>query len=264
MSHFTVNKPMFNKGVRGSYQMSRKKIFQMILAVVIIGCLAGVATAEDKISVNTSVDFYNRYVWRGLDIANTPSMQPSLSAGYDGFEIGVWGAYTLSNQTSASDEIDFWLSYSREFGEGNALTILATDYYFPNAGAKFFNFNNYDDPNPGAHTVELGLSFSSPMLKSLTLSAYVNVYNDGGNNTYFQADYPFKVGETEMGLFCGAAGGSSDNPGYYGTASLNVINMGISAKRDIKMSGSFALPLTVSLIVNPNAEISYFLAGMSF
>lgn len=263
MSRFTVNKLMFNNGTRESYQMSFKQIFQLITTVIVIGCLAGVAMGEDKISVSTSVDLYNRYVWRGLDIANTPSMQPSLSAGYDGFELGVWGAYTLSNQSSVSDEIDFWLSYSREFGDGNALTILATDYYFPNAGPKFFNFNNYDDPNPGAHTVELGLSFSSPILKSLTLSAYMNVYNDEGNNTYFQADYPFKVGETEMGLFCGAAGGSSDNPGYYGTASLNVINLGISARRDIKMSESFSLPLTISLIVNPNSEISYFLAGMS-
>ena len=92
----------------------------------------------------------------------------------------------------------------------------------------------------------------------------MNVYNDAGSNTYFQLDYPVEIGGTALDLFCGVAGGSEDNPGYYGTDKLNAINIGVTAGRDIAVSENFSIPLTISFIVNPRSEISYLLAGLSF
>ena len=229
---------------------------------MLVLCMATMTAASDnQVTVNTGVDFYNRYVWRGLDIANTPSVQPSLSVGYAGLELGTWGAYTLSNESSDCDEIDFWLSYTLPLQNGVSFSLIATDYYFPNAGMDLFDF---DDNGDGAHTVELGLAFTGPESFPIGLSGFMNVYNDGGNNTYFQLDYPFTVGETEMGLFCGAAGGSADNPDYYGTENFNAINVGISASREIKVSETFSLPLNMALIINPREEISHLVVGMSF
>jgi hypothetical protein len=250
--------------------MLNKIISTSSLILIIVMLSTAVVSAQDGISVNTSVDLYNRYIWRGLDIANTPSAQPSLSVSGYGFELGTWGAYTLSNEASGSDEIDFWLSYTYPLSNGISLTALATDYYFPNAGIKFFNFNNHDAvvddtiPDPGAHTVEIGLSIVGPGSFPITFSGYINVYNEAGNNTYFQLDYPFSVNETELGVFCGLTTGSEDNPDYYGTDELALINLGVSAVRNINISDSFSLPLTVSFILNPKAEISYFIAGISF
>jgi hypothetical protein len=227
------------------------------------------AIAEDNVTVNTGVDFYNRYVWRGLDIANTPSIQPSLSVSYDGFELGTWGAYTLSNEASDADEIDFWLSYTHAFVNGVSMTTIVTDYYFPNAGREIFNFNDYDAviddtiPDPGAHTIEFGLLITGPKYLPVTLSGYLNVYNDAGSNSYFQLDYPITVDKTDLSFFCGVAGGSKDNPDYYGTDELAAINLGVTAMREIKMSENFSIPLTVSLVVNPKSEISHILVGMS-
>lgn len=250
--------------------MLGKTFFKIgIVLMLLIVSSMGVA-AQEKVSVCTGIDFYNRYVWRGLDIANTPSIQPTLSFDYAGLELGIWGAYTLSNQASEADEIDFWLSYTKDFESGVSFSAILTDYYFPNAGIDFFNFNNYDAtindsiPDPGAHTIELGLSITGPEAFPITISGYVNVYNEEGNSTYFQADYPLTVGNTELGLFCGVAGGSKDNPNYYGTDKLNVINVGVSAIREMKISDEYSLPLSVSFIVNPKAEISYLLAGVSF
>jgi hypothetical protein len=248
---------------------TRCRCLALLVIIATAGVLDGAAAASETLAVSTSVDFYSRYVWRGIDIANTPSIQPALSVAYRGFEFGAWGAYTLSNQSSDSDEIDFWLSYALTVESGASAMLLVTDYYFPNAGIRFFNFNNYDAvkggvPDPGAHTIELGLSITGPGSLPLTVSGYVNVYNDAGNNTYFQLDCPITVGEANLGLFCGAAGGSAANPGYYGTDGLNVINVGVTAKREIAVSDRFSLPLTVSLINNPKAEISYLLVGMSF
>ena len=242
-----------------------KKLNYGMLLLVLISGFTITAIAQDKLEVNTGVDIYSRYVWRGLDIAATPSIQPSISISYGGFEFGTWGAYTLSNEAAASDEIDFWLSYSLELEDGPSFTLLATDYYFPNGDAKFFNFNNHDDVDgPGAHTIELGLSIAGPESFPVTVSGYMNVHNDAGSNTYFQLDYPFHAGETDLGLFFGFAGGSEDNPNYYGTDTFNAINIGVNAGREIIISDHFSLPLTFSLIVNPRDEISHLLVGASF
>ena len=250
--------------------MLKKNVCNIVLISVMIVGSAVTAAAQTAVTVNTNVDFYNRYVWRGMDVANTPSIQPTLAVGCASFELGIWGAYTMSNQASEADEIDFWLSYNRELESGVAFKAIVTDYYYPNKGIDFFNFNNYDAvkddtvSDPGAHTIELGLAITGPRSFPITISGYVNVYNEGGNNTYFQAEYPLTVGETELGFFCGAAGGSKDYPGYYGTDRFNVINIGVSAVREIKVSEELSVPLSVSFIVNPEAEISYLLVGMSF
>jgi len=96
-----------------------------------------------------------------------------------------------------------------------------------------------------------------------TVSGYVNMYNDAGSNTYSQFDYPVTVNETDLNFFCGATGGDTDNPGYYGSDNFAVINTGISATRAVHVSDKLSVPLTVSFIVNPKVEISYLIVGMS-
>ena len=246
------------------------KTMMLALAGLLLITLAGSVAAQEGIAINSGVDFYNRYVWRGMDIANTPSLQPALSVGYGGAELGVWGAYTLSNEASESDEIDFWCSYTVQFKGGQSMSLIATDYYYPNAGIRFFNFNDYDAmkddtiPDPGAHLIELGLSITGCERFPLTLSGYINVYNEAGNNTYFQADYPVSTASgTDLNFFIGATGGSKDNPDYYGKDNFAVINLGVTATRNIEISENTSLPLNVSFIMNPRAEVTYLLVGLS-
>lgn len=250
--------------------MNKYRVFGWLILLVGVGLATSAIAQNRSISVTTGVDFYNRYVWRGMDIANTPSIQPSFAVACGDFELGVWGAYTLSNDMSESDEIDLWLGYTHELPGGASFGLLVTDYYFPNAGVRFFNFNNHDAvkddsiPDPGAHLIELGGSFSGPASFPIAIAAYINVYNEAGNNTYFQIDYPVSVNGTDLTFFCGAAGGSQENPGYYGTDAFAVINLGVSASREMQVSESFSIPLTMSFILNPRAEISYLTVAMSF
>ncbi|HOP05716.1 MAG TPA: hypothetical protein PLF13_00350 [candidate division Zixibacteria bacterium] len=250
--------------------MLRKMSLTVLLLAMITLSWAQIAVAENDFSITTGVDLYNRYVWRGMDFGNAPSLQPTFAVGYAGFELGAWGAYTMSNEASDNDEIDLWVSYTLDLNNGASVTALVTDYTFPNSGIKFFNFNDYDAviddtiPDPGAHTIEVGGIFTGPESFPISLSGFINVYNDGGNNTYFQVDYPLTVNETSLNFFVGATGGSEDNPDYYGTDDLQVINIGVNASKDIKVTDNFSLPLSVSFIINPNAEMHYLLVGMSF
>ena len=111
--------------------------------------------------------------------------------------------------------------------------------------------------------LEAGLSVTGPETFPITVSGYINFYNDAGNNAYFQIDYPITAGETSLNFFVGATPGSKDNPDYYGTGDFAIINAGITAGRDIVISEKFSLPLSVSYILNPEAEISYVVVGIS-
>ncbi len=249
-----------------------KKINYMIMLLIIaISFNAKYLYAQDSLTFSGSADLVSRYVWRGLLVNDAPNIQPSLTVSYSGLSFGFWGSYALSkigkydDDFSLSQEIDTWLEYSFKINNTINFSTILTDYYFPQTGIGIGNFNNYDNPEgAGAHTLELGVSLSGNNSFPFSISGYVNVYNDQGNNSYLQIDYLTSVSNYNIDVFIGAAGGSKDNPDYYGTDKFNVLNFGITAKRDIKVSESFSIPVSVSYILNPKAEISYLIFGLSF
>ncbi len=242
------------------------KHFNKALFTLLVFCSG--FTFSQNLEVNLGADIVSRYIWRGLNVNDAINIQPALSLTVSGFSAGFWGSYSLSNKIFDNEfdqEIDSRVGYEIGFENGMNISVVVTDYYFPLAGIKWGNFNNYDDPKgPGAHTVEAGLSIGGPESFPVTLSGFINVYNDAGSNTYFQLDYSPTVAEIPLNFFIGAAGGSTDNPGYYGTAKFNVINVGVGASKSIKITEDFSLPVNVAFIVNPNAEISYLVFGLTF
>lgn len=237
-----------------------------LLTVVFI-CTAGISFSQD-LNLSVGADVVSRYIWRGIDVNDAVNIQPSLSLAVGGFSAGFWGSYSLSNNSidnTFDQEVDTWISYSFAFENGMSVGALITDYYYPNAGIKWGNFNNYDDPNgPGAHTIETGLLLRGPDAFPISLSGFINVYNDAGNNTYFQIDYTATVAEVPLNFFVGASGGSKENPGYYGTETFNVINIGVKATKELKITDEYGLPVSVSFIINPRTEISYLVFGLTF
>jgi len=87
------------------------------------------------------------------------------------------------------------------------------------------------------------------------------VHNDPDNNSYFEVGYSTSVKEIGFDVFVGATPGG-DNL-YYGTDSFNVINIGVTASKEIKFSDDFSLPIFGSYIINPNSEIAHFVFGVS-
>ena len=236
----------------------------------VAACLAALTTlgaswagAQDALDVSVGVDVVSRYIWRGIDAADAPSMQPSMTLSVRGLSVGAWGSYSLSNNLTQGDEIDLWLGYTHELSEGGSLGVLFTDYYFPNAGGGLSNYRNYDTPDgPGAHVLEVGAIFTPPSVP-VSLAAYVNIYNDEGHNVFFQASYPFAVGGTSLTLFAAATPGSEKNPGYYGTDQFKFLHVGITAKKEVPVSDRFSLPLWISWSANPNLDIAYLVVGFS-
>ncbi|GIV62161.1 MAG: hypothetical protein KatS3mg044_1027 [Rhodothermaceae bacterium] len=201
-------------------------------------------------------DLMSRYVWRGTDFGESASVQPTLAFSAGGFEIGTWASYGIAPEAADVNEHDLWISHGFETSSGT-FTLGVTDYYFPNAGVPFFDFSD----GGGAHWIEPFVAYEGPASFPISLFAGVFAYNDPDNSVYLEASYPFALDGVSLAFTAGASGGRS---GLYGTDGFALINLGLSAVKEIQVTESFVLPVSVGYIVNPDMEKSYLVFGLSF
>ncbi|MGC3979385.1 MAG: hypothetical protein QM751_14885 [Paludibacteraceae bacterium] len=225
--------------------MKKAKIF----VVAFIALLAASNTKAQEFSVNT--DIVSSYVWRG-SLFSGPSIQPTLNFSTGGFSVGSWGSAGFDEFL----EMDLYAKYAFNFG----LTVGLTDYYYPkgllradDTGHKYFDYSK----ETGAHGFEANLGYT---IKGLSLSANYMINEAGGAATvggdkYFEASYAFK----KFTLFAGAGDGWHTPDGEFA-----VVNVGISASKDIKITDSFSIPFKVSAIVNPKTEQFFLVGGITF
>ena len=76
-----------------------------------------------------------------------------------------------------------------------------------------------------------------------------------GNDKYFEAGYQFAT----VKLFAGAGDGWYTNDG-----SFQICNLGVSTSKTLKISDSFSITFTGSVIFNPNKEQIFYVVAMSF
>ena len=217
-------------------------------------------TKAQDLSLGT--DIYSRYIWRGLDLGgNTPSLQPYITLSAGGFSAGFWGAYSMSDPAGLN-EIDVWASYVFDLSESGSLSLGLTDYTNPNSGVKWGNFNNYDDPEgPGAHFIELNVGYTGPESFPISLSFNYFLHNVAENPIYFQVGYSTSVKDVGLSLFVGGTPG--EDVGYYGVTDFSLINVGFKATKEIKVTDSFSIPLSGSVILNPSSEDIFYVVGIS-
>ena len=217
---------------------------------------------------NVSCDLMSRYVWRGTDFGASPSIQPGIEFNKNNFTAGAWGAYALNR--TGSQEADLYVSYTIK----DMFTVLLTDYYFPD---EFHDYNYFDyKTETTGHVLETSVSFNGTENLPLSFMLATNVWgadakklNADGTvkniqfSTYAELNWSFNYFDTFIGVNLTNPDENIGETGFYGN-SVGIINLGISATKDIKVSEKFTLPLSVSLITNPQAEKIYLVAGLSF
>lgn len=210
---------------------------------------------------NIGADIYSRYVWRGLDYGSAPSIQPALEYAHkSGFKIGYWGAF---NTTGTYNEIDLYTGYDIA-----GFSILFTDYFVPVSGVpslkpeRYFNYDN----NTTGHLFEGSVSWGGTDNFPLTLLAGAFVYgcdkNDDGDqnySVYTEAAYTIKTKAGDIQPFIGF----TPYAGLYGNT-LGVVNAGITMGKTISVTDKFEIPVTASLISNPQNGNIHFVLGISF
>ena len=138
-------------------------------------CLATPAYAE-SLSVSTTVGFESRYVFRGVQFAET-SFQPAINIGYGNFYGGAWLNLPVGDDDPdpfgalSTQELDLFAGYNFSLNETIGLDIGVTYYTFPDAASGFFDVFEEDGDGLGANTVEAyaGASLTAPLSPSLYL-----------------------------------------------------------------------------------------------
>ena len=203
-------------------------------------------------------DIVSRYIFRGIDFGESASVQPSLTFNSGGLEIGTWASYATNPGSADANEHDLWIGYS-----AGAFSVGITDYYFPNAtdaDTVAIGFSDFSGDGEGAHWIEPYVSFGGTDSFPVTLYAAYNAYNDPDNSLYINASMPFAVGGMEMSFGIGASAGKS---ALYVTEGFSIIDMVLGASKSIPITDKFELPVSVSYILNPTADKSFLVFGIS-
>lgn len=212
-----------------------KKTWIITTSLLLLMAFSPIINAQEW---NTGLDIYSSYIWRGAKFGSGPAFQPSVEFSTGGFAIGAWGSFNASADEAA--EADLYTSYGFDLGETGSLSFTLTDYYFP--GSEWMDGkSHYIEP-----MVSLGLgSFS------LT-GAYM--MNDGAGDIYLEAG----VAAGPVNLTLGGGDGA-----YTMDGSFNICNIGIGTSKEIKITDTFSLPVSGSVILNPSSEQLYVVVGIS-
>ena len=212
--------------------------------VFVLFALLFTVTQTSFAQVDLGIDFMSRYVWRGADFGNSPSLQPDISYTSGNLTIGAWGAFA-TNGNPAGSEIDFYASYA--IGD---FSLNIADYTFPEA-----SFGNYFDSE--SHYVEVGIGYGGSEAFPLSVSTSMFVHNDDDNSFYAELGYTI----SNVDLFVGFTPAES---AMYGTSKAGIVNTGFTASQDVQISELFSISLSGSVIVNPYANNAFLLFGLSF
>lgn len=151
-----------------------------VIAASLSAFLNAHASAEE-FTVSTVVGFESRYVFRGVQFAET-SFQPAVNLGYGNFYGAAWANLPIGDDdlvvTPGGEELDLVAGYSAALNDLITYDIGVTYYTFPDAASGFFDVFKEDKSGSGANTLEpyIGVSLAAPLSPKLYL--YRDFYLD--------------------------------------------------------------------------------------
>lgn len=209
-----------------------KKVRIFAVAMIALIATTGVKAQE----FTASADIVSSYVFRGVQYSGV-SIQPTVEYSNGGFAIGAWGSTGIFGDGM---EMDLYAGYEFDFG----LSLGLTDYYYP--GTSWLE--------NASHAFEANLGYG---IGNFSLAGNY-IFNEGGGaaggDKYFELGYAFK----SVSIFAGAGDGWHSGDGKFA-----LVNVGLSTTKEIKITDSFSIPLTGSVILNPNTEQFFIVAGIT-
>lgn len=248
-----------------------KKMF-LGLAVILGAAIISPAKskAENKFTVNGKADFVSDYIWRGADQNSGFSVQPSLTLGYAGLSLNVWGSQSLTKWASDLDanalvhgakEFDINLSYSIQ-----GFTIMVSDLWWSGMNRAYGDYANshwfegtvsYDFSACSNGKVPLFISWSTVFAGG----ADKNSRGKQNFSTYVSASYPIAL-PADITL-TPSVGFLPWGAVYHGLDKTAWTDISLKASKDIKVTENFAIPLFVQALVSPVFDRTYLIAGFS-
>ena len=230
---------------------------KILIITAILFTAAVTAKAQDTLETSIGTDLVSQYVWRGQDLGGV-SVQPTLGIGYKGLSLSAWGSAGLSNPADTR-EFDLTLAYTV-----GGFNIGVTDYWF-NAGLDPLNryFAYAADCTNHVFEANVGYDFGFASLQWYTNFAG----NDGltpdekrAYSSYVEVNVPFVLGGVDWTATAGAVPFATD---FYGVEGFGVVNVALTASKDIRITDSFSIPVFAQVAANPYSKNAFFVFGIT-
>ena len=230
---------------------------KILIITAILLTTAVTAKAQDTLETTIGTDLVSHYVWRGQNLGGV-SVQPTLGLGYKGLSLSAWGSAGLSNPADTR-EFDLTLAYTV-----GGFNIGVTDYWF-NAGLDPLNryFAYAADCTNHVFEANVGYDFGFASLQWYTNFAG----NDGltpdekrAYSSYVEVNVPFVLGGVDWTATAGAVPFATD---FYGVEGFGVVNVALTASKDIRITDSFSIPVFAQVAANPYSRNAFFVFGIT-
>ena len=227
------------------------------IALIALGLVIGMTAIGQDIETTISSDIVSSYIWRGQDLGSA-SIQPTLGVGYKGLSLTAWGSYGLVNPLDAK-EFDLTFTYT-----AGGFNIGITDYWLSEGPAPEGRYFAYGEGTTN-HVFEanVGYDFGFASLQWFTNFAGNDGMNPDGKraySSYVEASIPFSLATAEWSFAAGAVPFATD---FYGTTGFSVVNLALTATKEIKITDSFSIPAFAQVIANPCSRQAYFVFGLT-
>ena len=243
--------------------MKKRIVLCVFLAVLFSTFVVNAQECDSRFGSNLGADLVSRYLWRGAEYGQSPSIQPYFSINYNLksagiIEFGGWASYELSGSFT---ENDLYIKYSYITPRGCLISLSINDYYFPHLGIPF---NTFKGNGNGAHTIDFIFEYNGPVSFPISLLVSNLLYNDYPDykSLYLEAGYSFGIGDVATKIHLGAAQGVSDWHGV-STDQFEFVNVGLTFDKEVKITEEYSLPVSASYILNWHAKKSYLVFKMS-
>lgn len=236
--------------------------FFKVIKIVSLGIGLGLTSnvmAQDKVEASVGADLVSNYIWRGQDLGGV-SIQPSINLGYKGLSLEAWGSVGFSKKDAK--ELDLTLGYSL-----GGLSLSVTDYWYTNPDESSNRYFEYGAQSTNhVFEAQIGYDFEVVAVNWYTNFAGADGVRSNGKraySSYLSVAAPFKLGGLDWSAEIGAVPWGTD---YYNgfTNRFAISDISLSAKKEIKITDAFSIPVFAQATVNPRTEGAYFTFGMSF
>lgn len=239
----------------------------MITAGALLILLTGFAmppqTAKaQELSIDPSATLTSRFIYRGLDLGSSPQVQPSIAFNYDNFNFTLWGSHPLSLTPDGTEykEVKFWMNYT--FDLGNITLTPQFENHF-DANTDVFDFD--EETTTHVWQASIRAAAKGDVAPDLLIGYAFSGIQNFEPTLYVEPGVAFSAGDTGLRAFLSAQ--YSDEGGFvdldYG-GDFVFTQVGLSASRHLRISDSFSVPMSVSVVINPETERAFTAFSLSF
>lgn len=233
-----------------------KNLKNIFFAILFMALMPAVSNAQNKFTVNGELGFVSDYVWRGADQASGFSVQPSLTLGYAGFSLNLWGNQTISRfeDGDGANEVDINLSYAYK-----NFSVTISDYWWSGINKPYGDYKN-DHYFEGTLAYSFGESFPLELSWS-TMFAGADKDENGDlmASTYITAAYPISL-PADITL-TPSVGFTPWEGMYWDKAAFTDISL--TASKEFQITDKIHVPFFLQAVVAPVYDRTYLLGGFS-